>query len=37
MVYVIESLKRISVVKMFILLTGNISYELYLAHVLFLD
>lgn len=37
MVYVIEYLKRMNVVKLFILLTGSISYELYLAHVLFLD
>lgn len=37
MFYVADFLKRTNFLKKVILLIGNISYELYLAHVLFLD
>lgn len=37
MFYVVDFLKRTNFLKKVILLIGNISYELYLAHVLFLD
>lgn len=37
MFYVVDHLKRTNFLKKVVLLIGSISYELYLAHVLFLD